>query len=703
MADNSRQAGHERLAWSALAAAALGWSIAAALGWSFFDATTLADEKGVGYFTAWSAAVAAGLKVAVATLPLGLAVGWFWHRSRPGRTLRNALQRRPAHSGAILLVAVLGFVALSFTNYGALTLYRSVFGSELVHKLALSISIPAAAILVCLAAYVLVGPLRALLDRLGSTTAIVAVVGAVSVAVLAGWTVGLILLGKVIWQSLAPQIYLPILIVGACSAIGAIAAPFRRARHVALATALLAVPVAGFYMLGETSKDLRLALLYRDTGTGFVTKLTAPSGSQSFAAADFNRGKTAVCGPGVERPELEDVGRVGEAAPDIVWLTIDAIRWDHTTMAGHKYDTTPHLAEHSRDAAVFEQAYTPASSTRQTMRALFTGVHPSMIEPPRGPIYALTMAEEQHTLAEFLRFAGYHTAAWSSDAYIFSKAHGAMQGFAEVDEKPYDLKQDGPGYSAPYIIDEIIAELDEDKGGQTFIWSHLIEAHGPVQVGPDPVDFGPEKIDKYDAALHFIDSEVARLLEFVAERQAEHPTYLIITADHGEGLGEHGVNSHGYTIFQSEAHVPLMIWGPDIVPARYSEPVGVLDIYPTTFELAGLDVPPGSCGRSLAPVLRSERTPEPRPVYLEQVPDRSRTHFSVGFIRGKDKLVLQPSADAISLFDLAEDPGETRDLADEEPDRLEGLLAELHEYWRARGMNPADYGLANDDATDQER
>ncbi|MFW6057733.1 MAG: sulfatase-like hydrolase/transferase [Persicimonas sp.] len=700
MADQSKQPGRQRLAWYTLVAAALGWSVAAALGWSFFDASTLAEERGVGYLEAWSAAVAAGLKVAVVLSPLGLAVGWFWHRTRPGRVLRSALQRRPAYIGAILLAAVVGFVALSFATYGALTLYRSVFGSELVHKLALSISVPAAALLIGLAAYVSLGRLRALLERLGSPAAIMAVAGVVSLAVLTGWTVGLILLGKVVWQSLAPEIYLPFLIIGACSAIGALAAAFRRARHVALATALVAVPVAAFYMFGETSKDLRLALLYRDTGTGFVTKLTAPSASQSFAAAEFNRGKTAVCGPGVERPELEDVGRLGEAAPDIVWLTIDAIRWDHTTMAGHKYDTTPHIAEHSRDAAVFEQAYTPASSTRQTMRALFTGVHPSMIEPPRGPIYALTMAEEQHTLAEYMRFAGYHTAAWSSDAYIFSEAHGAMQGFAEIDEKPYDLKQDGPGYSAPYIIDEIIAELDENKGGQKFIWSHLIEAHGPVQVGPDPVEFGPDKIDKYDAALHFIDSEVARLLEFVAERQAEHPTYLIITADHGEGLGEHGVNSHGYTIFQAETHVPLIIWGPDIVPARYSEPVGVLDIFPTTFELAGLDVPPGNCGQSLAPVLRSERTPEPRPVYLEQVPDRSRTHFSVGFLRGKDKLVLQPSVDAISLIDLAEDPGEKNDLADEEPERLEGLLDELDEYWRTRGMNPSDYGLADDDATD---
>jgi arylsulfatase A-like enzyme len=678
-------------------AGVLGWSLSAALVWSFFDALPLADEIGVGYFEAWVAALGAGAKVAAGISPLGLAVGWLWHRSSAGRSVRRVVGGRPAESGAILIAAALGWIVLSFATYGALTLFRSVFASELVHKLALSISVPASAIFAGLVAYGVLGPIRSALGRIASKIATIWVSVLIAVLLLGGWVVGLIVLGVEIWENLAPKIYLPLAIIGACSMVGALLADFRRTRRALVISGAAAVVLAGVGWFGETSKELRLALEYRDTGTGFISKLTSSAKARGFAAARMNQdrlshGKSAVCGPGIESPSLADVGRAGADAPDIIWLTVDALRWDHTTMAGYELDTTPNLARHARQAAVFERAHTPASSTRQTFRALFTGVHPSMIEPPRGPIYALTIAEEQHTLAEFLREAGYQTSTWSSDAYIFSEEHGALQGFQFIDETPYDQKQD-IGYTAPLIVDRLIEKL-EDGDEPKFLWTHLIEPHSPFAGGPDPVDFGPEQIDRYDAAIHFADSQINRLLEYVAKRQQTRPTYLVVTADHGEAFSEHGQRRHGYTVFQEEVHVPLMVWGPDVEPARYRQPVGVLDLYATTFELAGLEVPRGSCGQSLAEAIREGREPEPRPVFVEQIPDGSRTHFSAGFIRGSDKLMVQPKADAVSLYDLANDPGERHDLAAEEPERLQVHLDALRNYWRQRGMDPADYGLS---------
>jgi arylsulfatase A-like enzyme len=679
-----------------------GWSLSAALVWSFFDALTLADEIGVSYLDGWMAAVGAGVTVAGAMLPVGLVVGWWWHRSQSGHLVRRKVWRQPAKGGAIFIAVALGWLILSFSTYGLLALYRGMFASELVHNLALSMSVPLVAVVAAALAYRTTRPLASWLGRITSKIATLAVSSLVGLALVVGWSLGLIALGNEIWSSLAPTIYLPVVIVGICSVTGAVLADLKRVRWAMAVVGVLAVPVAAVGLFGTTSKELRLALEYRDTGAGFISKLTSPNQARGFAAAKMNRdrlsrGKSAVCGPTLESPTLGEVGHIGTGrvqadAPDIVWLTVDALRWDHTSLSGYERDTTPHIARHARQAAVFEQAYTPASSTRQTFRSLFTGVHPSMIEPPRGPIYALTIPDDQHTLAEFLTQAGYETYVYSSDAYIFSKEHGALQGFQFIDETPYELKEE-QGYTAPVIIDRLIEELD--SGGEPkFIWTHLIEPHAPFAGGPEPVDFGPAEIDRYDAAIHFTDSQIGRLLDFVAERQQRHPTYVVITADHGEAWKERGHRRHGYTVFQEEVHVPMIVWGPDIEPARYEQPVGVLDLYSTTFELAGLDVPRGSCAQSLAGALRAGHEPEARPILVEQVPDRSRTHFSVGFIRGRDKIMVQPKIDAISLYNLDKDPGERDDLADQAPERLEEHLDALRAYWRQRGMDPADYGVA---------
>ena len=672
-----------------MAVAALGWAMAGALGWSLFDARPLAEESGVAYVEAWTAASFAGLIVAVALLPAGLVAGWLWHYSRWGDRLKAALARRPADCGALVVAFVVGWVLLSYGTYGALALYRDTFGSELVHKLALSLSVPAMAAGAALVTYLIFGPIRSLLKRIDEPWQILAISALTSVALITAWSWGLIELGKVVWQNLTPWIYVPFALIGLASILGALAADVRRARQVTAGAGLVLLSSAGFYLLGQPSQDLRLAIAHRQSGTGLISEITSPDEVHGFAAAEANRGQSAVCFPETDPPKLGDVGHAGPDAPDIIWLTIDAIRWDHTSLSDYDRDTTPNIARHAKRAAVFEEAYTPASSTRQTMRSLFTGVYPSMIDPPVGSIYALTIADEQHTLAEFLRHAGYHTSALSSDGYIFSQDHGAMQGFVDIDEKPYELK-DTQGYAAPYTVDKIIDRL-EDGTGPRFVWSHIIEPHAPFLTGPDPIDFGDEEIDRYDAAIHFVDDELDRLLEYVAERQKEHPTYLVITADHGEAFGEHGQRRHGYTIYQEETRVPLIFWGPDIVADRYDEPVGVIDLYPTFFELAGLNVPRGSCGESLADVLRSEREPDERPVYLEQIPDRSRTHFSVGFVRGDEKLVLNPTADAVSLFDHSTDPEQFTDLAADKPDRVDNHLDALVDYWQRRGMDPSDY------------
>jgi arylsulfatase A-like enzyme len=683
------QAHQNSVGVGALVGSALGWSLSAALGWSFFDADILAEGPGISYAEALVAAVAAGAQVALAALPLALVVGWLCHNSAVGRRLQRRLRLKPASSGATVLVVTLGWLMLSYATYATLSFVRHLFASEQVHQLALSGAVPAYALGVVVLGRLAHKPLRERLDRIGGARAL-QVAAAATLVLAAGWVVSMIALGEAVYSELSVRSYVPVLLITTVAVLGAVLAPLRRARLVVMAVALLALPPVAMHIFGQTSKELRMALAYQETGTSFVNGLYR-STQHSFSAADANEGRSAVCFPDVEAPTLSDVGKIDEQAPDIIWLTIDAVRWDRTSLSGYERDTTPNIARHAERAAVFEQAYTPATTTRQTLRSLFSGVYPSMINPPPGKKWALTFPDEQHTLAEFLSAAGYHTTVFSAEKDIFSPEGGALKGFDVIDESAVEYKREA-GYMAPQTVDDIIDGLEGASGPQ-FMWTHLIEPHEPYRTGPDALEYGDTEADRYDAAIRFVDGEVDRLLEFVQSRQSSRPTYVFLSADHGEAFGEHNNRRHGSTIYQEEVHVPLIVWGPDVQPARFAEPTSLMDIFPTTFDVAGLDTPPGACGASLAGAMRGDEQLDGRPVYAEQIPDRSRPFFLVAFIQGSDKLMLQPNADAVSLFDLADDPGERRDLAAEQPDRLRANREALLEYWRERGMDPADYGL----------
>ena len=683
--------GPQKAAPLKMVSAVIGWSLTAALLWSLHDASALAEGVGVTYGEAWKASVATGSLVALALAPGGLFVGWLWHHKSIGVRLRRLAIDRAAHVAAFGTAAVGATIALSALTFGSLSVFRRLFGSELVHQLALSLVVPTGALLLAMLATAAISPLRTLFDKLETPSHSLALAAAANALAIIGWGFALTRLGFEIWQNLALSAMVALVFIGAAAILGGLFAHALRPRRIAMVGALFALTWSAVYLAGDTTQSLRLALVYGDSGTGHIQGWLNAGSDHSFATAERNRGQSAVCFPHLEPSRPGTLGRVGDDGPDIIWLTIDALRWDRTTMGGYERDTTPNLAAYAKRAALFEWAYTPATSTRQTMRALFTGTHPSMIDPPRGPMWALTLPDEQHTVAEYLGSAGYHTAAFSSEENIFSTDHGGMRGFDFVDETPVDDKL-AKDHSAPRSIDLIIEQLDTYEGPQ-FLWSHLIEPHQPYRPGPDPIDFGPDDEDRYDAALHFTDREVARLLEFVEQRQHERPTYLIITSDHGHAFGEHGTYHHGRTVFDVESRVPLIIWGPDIEPARYTSPVAVLDIFATTFELAGLDIPVGTCSHSLAAAIRSGAHPPPRPVYLEQVPDYSRTHFSLGFIDGRHKLLIEPRAEAVALYDLVEDPTETRDLSSDRPELLEDMMSRLHRYWTERGMDPADYGF----------
>jgi arylsulfatase A-like enzyme len=506
---------------------------------------------------------------------------------------------------------------------------------------------------------------------------------------------GLAWLGRSVLEALDAARAIPALSVLVAAIGGGVAlAPGRRLVLALVPVVALVVVPAATTLARPTPRALVVAFHQRTLGTRLVYDVADRVSPSASARLQADPGKAVSCRPGVAPPSTKAVGKVGASAPDIVLLMVDGMRWDRTPFAGYGRRLMPGLERHAKTGAVF-RGYSPASSTRQTFRSLFTGLFPSKVYAPGGPGWGPQIPKEQPTLAALLQAGGYRTFAYLSIRELFMEERGALQGFTDKDWSSVEPNR-RRGYSADHTIGRFIADLSAKGDGRPrFLWTHLNEGHSPYPHGPIPEKrFGDKRTDKYDGALRFMDLQIERFLDFALDPARKESTVVVITADHGEGFKEHGTNAgHGWTVYEEEVLVPLVIWGPGIVPGRYQSRVSILDALPTMLELAGLRTQPGHCGRSLAGALRAGKEPTPAPVYMEQIADGLRGGFVAAQVVGDMKVIVYPESGAQELFDLRADPGEKQSLADTKKDAHAAAVRRLVEFYEAHGMDPAAYGL----------
>ena len=401
------------------------------------------------------------------------------------------------------------------------------------------------------------------------------------------------------------------------------------------------------------------------------------------------------CAPGQGLGAEGSVGSVGAGAPDILLITVDGLRFDHTSLAsGSAHPNTPRLLARAEQAAVFTRAYTPAPSTRAAFRAIFTGLLPGQVDAPpdaRFP-WALTLTPAQPTLAAYLRDAGYETVAFVSKPKAFPVATHALRGFAEVDDTatPYHLRHQ---HSAQLIVSRIIGRLAEppaQAAAPRFVWTHLIEPHYPYTHGPSDA-VGTEEAPardheaRHDLAVRFIDEQLERLLAFALAPERRDRTVVVITADHGEAFGEHRNSRHGATVFEEELHVPLLVFGPGVRPGTRATPVSLVELLPTLLRLAGLEPPLGVCGEGWADALERGGEPSSAPLYAAALPDPTARYHQLAFIDGNEKLIVDGETGAARRYDLRTDPRERS--PDQGSPAAAALRARLENFLRARGLS----------------
>lgn len=411
----------------------------------------------------------------------------------------------------------------------------------------------------------------------------------------------------------------------------------------------------------------------------------------------------------------------GSRPPNVVLVTMDTTRADHLGCYGDHHAQTPNLDRLARESVLFSQAIAQASVTPVSHASILTGLEPyhhglRVLHGTR----ANRLADDKVTLAEVLRRAGYRTGAFVS-AFPAGSRFGLAQGFNTFDEKfekPPGKETVSPGgivntglaqRRADETTDRALAWLTDASGasGPVFLWVHYFDPHDPMVVPPArfmaqfPKASGSEEDrlrELYDIEISYMDQQLGRLLEGVRDTLGADRTLTIVTADHGQGLGDHDWWTHGI-LYQEQIRVPLLIRLPGDQGAaasagkRVDSTVRSIDLVPTVLQVAGIPQkawPDPLDGRSLVPLLQPGTTEGDRTAYADSI--NRLTYNSTRTIRDVKNDVLfalvRPPWKYIhhllrrnesELYNLEKDPGETHNLYRELPDVVQSFEIELQQ------------------------
>ena len=393
-----------------------------------------------------------------------------------------------------------------------------------------------------------------------------------------------------------------------------------------------------------------------------------------------------------ERYRAAHLAPAREGAANVVLIILDTVRAASLSLYGYERPTTPHLDRRAANGTVFERAIAPSSWTLPSHAAVFTGTSPQFLSAnwltPLGPAHA--------TLAEALQRRGYRTGGFVSNLYYTSRESGLGRGFQHYKDyrtswgqfllstafgqylrlrhrstpPPRRLNDRKIGEA---VSQEFLDWVDQDGTRPFFAFLNYYDAHQTYRAIPPWrqrfADSSNRARGNYDASIAHLDVVIDTLFQALADRGILDNTLVILTSDHGELIGEHGMKEHGNSLYDLVLHVPLVLWYPGRVPAdrRIPTPVTLQDLGTTILDLATGDTG-GFPGVSLrgawqdsswrgSPILSHIRkginTPPEEPV--------SRGDM-FGMYQGGWHYIL--NGDGVpELYDLAEDPDEAHNLA----------------------------------------
>lgn len=411
-------------------------------------------------------------------------------------------------------------------------------------------------------------------------------------------------------------------------------------------------------------------LLNRATATQRVLLpfARAAGGGQFEADSDF----LAAVGKAQRVPtEVADARVPARRDLNVVMVTIDTLRADRCGYDGYtKHPTTPNLDALAKESVIFSAAWTQHPSSQLAMASMFKGLFPlgtDVARSPKGPFKDVTLAQR-------LRAEGRKTVAVTA----FSRdLMGRLFSYLRDGFDRYVHSQGVAPFVAGTVADRTLRELGGlPEDAPWFLWVHFFDPHDPYTPPSQYSSFGGAASDRYDGEIAYTDRELGRILDELRSRPDWDRTVVIANADHGEEFSEHGGSFHHSSLYEEQVRVPLLIRIPGVEPRVVEEPVGLVDLPETLFDLLGLPSNDRRHGRSLLPAALGGASETPFAFAQFRAPERRISRLDA-FRAGKWKLIRNLTTGTWHLYDLDADPGERNDVAAREPEVLQSMRARL--------------------------
>lgn len=401
--------------------------------------------------------------------------------------------------------------------------------------------------------------------------------------------------------------------------------------------------------------------------------------------------------------------RSSSAPPNVVIILLDTLRADHLGVYGDERGLTPFLDRLAARGALFVNAYATSSWTMPSVASLFTSRYPTQ---HHVNTLEAKLSLEETTLAESLAARGYRAAGFTNNFHVsealgYSQGFDHWQAFRPLEKGQAKMRGDVLRINSLRWLEGV---EQATPPAPVLLYYQYMEPHAPYEP-PEPFRsrwalphapgadatanrrfvegelWGRTAEDiallasLYAGEVAALDEELHRLFTDLQSQGILDHAVVVITADHGEEFGERGALGHGFTLFNEQVRVPLIILAPGVKGRRIEQPVSLLDLAPTVLQLAGVEAPPRFEGRSLVPLMTGAAA-APVDVVAELEPSGQtkdlRAHNAALM---RDTLKLTRSTDlkiGAQLFDLAADPHERAPnppaLSDARQAMAEGLI-----------------------------
>jgi arylsulfatase A-like enzyme len=353
---------------------------------------------------------------------------------------------------------------------------------------------------------------------------------------------------------------------------------------------------------------------------------------------------------------------------NLIVITIDTLRAD---LLGHPRHVVPNLDALAAGGVIFENAYSPASYTGKSVGPVFIGKHSS--ETHRDFSHFSAFAKGKDTFVQQrLQAAKIRTISVQGYWYFYQPKYGFEQGFDVVDSGA----STGAGYvtgdrstNSEKLADAVLAQLakPENHDQRFYLWSHFTDPHAEY-VSHAGFDFGSSQKERYYGEAAFVDHNIGRIIDWVRQQPWGKKTAIIVTSDHGEAFGEHGMTGHGGELWEPLIRVPLVFNGPGIGVRRITSRRSIIDLVPTILDLMQVPQPSNQgtdfvSGQSLLPeLLGIEGSDAARPLFVDMATGPFNSERQAYISRDLKLVVSQDRP--LGLFDLSIDPEERRNLRD---------------------------------------